>query len=74
MEVIRYEIENRDAVAAQLAAEGKIVVSDTTIGLDENGRLEHCYCEVEDAPPAQDPTYEELLEAYNTATGGVPSE
>jgi hypothetical protein len=25
-----------------------------------------------DAPPVQDPTYEELLEAYNTATGGVP--
>ena len=68
---IYYQIENRDALFAQLAAEGKVVVSDTTINLDENGRLTDCSCEVIDAPPAQDPTYEELLEAYNIATGGV---
>lgn len=63
---IYYEIENRDALFAQLAAEGKEVVSDVTIDLDENGRLTNCYCEVIDAPPTQDPTKEELLEAYNT--------
>jgi hypothetical protein len=45
---IHYEIEDRDTVMAQIAADGKRVVNDVTIDLDENGRLTTCYCDVED--------------------------
>ena len=70
MQRIDYEVEDRDTIFAQIASEGKMVREDVTIDLDENGRLTNCYAIVEDAPPAQDPTYEELMEAYNVATGG----
>ena len=61
--IINYEIENRNALFAQLKSEGKEVVSDVTIGLDENGRLKECYCEVVDTPPAEPDETADLLEA-----------
>jgi hypothetical protein len=45
---IDYNIENRDTVLADLAAQGKRVVEDNTINL-VNGVLQDCYCIVEDA-------------------------
>ena len=70
-QTITYSFQDRDAAIAPLEAEGR-GYEDVTIDLDENGRPTTCYFKVIDAPPAQDPTYEELLEAYNTATGGGP--
>lgn len=48
--IICYEIENRSDVLSQIAAEGKMILEDATIDLDENGRLTNCYLTVVDAP------------------------
>ena len=49
MERIDYEIENRDATFAALAAAGRQIVEDVTINLVD-GVLQTCYCIVQDAP------------------------
>lgn len=72
MQKIQYEFENREATIAAITEAGQTISNSVMIDLDQNGRPTNCYFEVEDAPPAPDPTYEELLEAYNIATGGVP--
>lgn len=50
MQKIVYEIENRDALFAQLRAGGKAIVEDVTIDF-VNGRLINCFVIVDDAPP-----------------------
>ena len=50
---ILYEIENREATIAQIAADGQVIRGDVTIDLDENGRLTNCYFIADDAPPAE---------------------
>lgn len=69
---INFEVDNLGAMLAQAASDGKIV---TKLNITDivDGRPTNCFVIVEDAPPAQDPTYEELLEAYNVATGGGPT-
>lgn len=47
MNRIDYEIENRDALFAQLVIEGKIIIEDVTIDLVD-GRLSTCYFIVDD--------------------------
>lgn len=55
MERMDYDISVRDALFANLAAAGKIVVEDVTIDLDGNGRLTTCYCIVTNAEEAGKP-------------------
>lgn len=50
---IDYQLKNRDAVLAQIAANGQVYVEDVTIDLDEADVPQTCYFLVEDAPPAQ---------------------
>lgn len=59
MERRTYQIEERDAVLAQLLTEGK-QYNDYTLEPDENGRYTNCYVEISDTlafePPLEDDT------------------
>jgi hypothetical protein len=70
-ETILYEIENRAQVFADIEANGWAIEHDATID-KVNGRYTNCKVVVETEPPAAptEPTYEQLLEFYETMTGG----
>jgi hypothetical protein len=48
MERIDYNIEDRDTVLADLAAQGKQMIEDVTINIVD-GVLQTCYCIIQDA-------------------------
>ena len=71
MEKRTYTTQTREAVLAQIQSEGRVASEDAVIDLVD-GDPTNMFFMVQDAPPTPNPTYEELLEAYNIATGGVP--
>jgi len=52
VERINYEIENREAIIAAIAAAGKVIVEDIMIDIVD-GRHTNCFFMVVDAPPAE---------------------
>lgn len=63
MERINYNIADRDALFAQLRAEGKAIVEDVTIDLDEHGVPQTCYCVAVDMPAPQPDETDDMREA-----------
>ena len=59
----KYEMENRDAEIAQIAADGNIIIEDVTIDLDENNLLTNCYFMVEDMPEPGEAAPTEIQDA-----------
>ncbi len=74
---ISYEIENRDAVIAQIRADEKNIVMDVTIDI-VGERLSNCYFIVEDAPaeppPGGDSEEMDDMRAALDTLGVVPEE
>jgi hypothetical protein len=69
-ETISYEIEQRDAVLTQIAANEKILVHDNITDLDANGRPTNCFVIVEAAPPVEQNEYQTYYEGMTEVLEG----